>query len=115
MTHTDPTPPAGARKPQPTTRLNGTTYSIDEDKTELRNVADPSDTIRFDSVSDLQTYQFWTEQLQFIVGHRVTRAEMLYDEIVDGWKPVILFEDCTALEILQDEEGNGPGRFGYLE
>ena len=101
--------------PLPTTTLNGKTYVVDERLKELRNVKDPNDAIRFDSLADLKTYKFWTEQLQFIVGRRVTKAEMVYDEYMDGWKPVLLFDDGQILQLLQDEEGNGPGRFAYLD
>ncbi len=58
--------------------------------------------------------KFWNEQLQFIVGRRVTKAEMVYDEYMDAWKPVLTFDDGQQLEMLQDEECNGPGRFSYL-
>jgi hypothetical protein len=113
MTSRSPSP-ASHSSPRDTTVLNGTTYLVDGDALELRNVSDPTDVRRFDSADDLATYRFWTEQLQFIVGRRVVRAEMVYDADLNGWKPVLLFDDRTALEILQDEEGNGPGRFAYL-
>lgn len=58
--------------------------------------------------------KFWNEQMQFLVGRRVTRAEMVFDEDFQQWKPVLTFDGGQAIEILQDEEGNGPGSFAYL-
>lgn len=57
---------------------------------------------------------FWDKQLLFIVGKKVARAEMVYDADMDAMKPVLTFEDGQQLEMLSDEEGNGPGRFAYL-
>jgi hypothetical protein len=114
MMNSHPIKRSAKYKPLATTTLHGTTYFIDEEKAELRNTKDSTDAIRFDDVADLQEYRFWTEQLQFIIGRRVKRAELVYDETMDGWKPVILFDDGQALEMLRDEEGNGPGRFSYI-
>src|SRR4051812_10738693 len=77
----------------PTTTLNGKTYRVDEPVLQLRNVADPRDIRQFDSLHDLRTYLFWTEQLQFVVGRRLTRAEMVYDEDLGAWTPVLTFDD----------------------
>ena len=66
------------------------------------------------SPSQIQQRKFWTEQLKFIVGKKVVQAEMAYDEDMDAMKPVLTFDDGQKLEMLSDEEGNGPGRFAYL-
>lgn len=97
------------------TVLNGKTYFVDERLVELRNVDNPHDVIRFDGHMHMGEYQYWTEQLQLIVGHRVVHAELLYDEGMDGMKPVLTFDDGQKLELLSDEEGNAPGRFAYIK
>src|SRR4051794_32602937 len=102
------------RFPVPTVTLNGKTYAVDEDRLVLANVEDARDDRRFSDIETLREYTFWTEQLQPTVGRRVTHAEMVYDEDFDAQRPVLTFDDGTKLEMLQDEEGNGPGRFAYL-
>ncbi len=54
---------------------------------------------------------YWNNQLQQIVGKRVVSASMESVEGFDELTPVIQFEGGLNLLILQDEEGNGPGRF----
>ena len=57
---------------------------------------------------------YWDDQLQLLVGKKVTAAWMQYDDDFDGEAPVLKFDDGTKLMMLSDEEGNGPGRFEFL-
>jgi hypothetical protein len=100
--------------PLPTTSINGKTRYVDMRLLELRNVENPHDVIRFTSEHDLNVYKVWTEQLQLIVGKRVTRGEMEFDEPMDCWRPVLTFEDGHRMELLSDEEGNDGGPFAFL-
>lgn len=99
----------------PIVKIGRTWYFEDERLHELRNVEDPHDAVRFRDGDDFTTCLYWTKQLQPILGKRVVSAKMEHDDLLGYWAPVIRFSDGQALMLLADEEGNGPGRFAYLE
>ena len=98
----------------PKVHINGKIYFIDDQLRELRNVQNPHDAKRFESPRDMTEYLYWTKQLQCILGQTVIEAEMLRDEDLDAWVPAIRFNSGDAIALFSDEEGNGPGRFAFL-
>jgi hypothetical protein len=98
----------------PIVKINQKWYFVDERLHEFRNVQDPNDAKRFHDQNDLQTYRFWTERLQPIVGARVVSAQMEYDDFFDQFAPVLVFSNGKAMMMVSDEEGNNAGRFEYL-
>ena len=82
----------------PITNLNDKEFFVDEKLLQLRNTQDPNDVIQFETIHGLREYRFWSEQMQFIVGKRVIRAEMVHDDDMDAKKPVLIFEDGQRRE-----------------